>query len=226
MAATLAAISIPTPPPKIDEDSNMSSHSQNDSNNTRNNTPEPKIFKDKKEAMEAFKEMLKENNVPSNATWDQCVKIISNDARYESFKRLNERKQVFNAYKTQKQKDEKEESRLKSKKAKETLEEFLMHSDRINSSTKYYKCDEIFAGLEVWDSVNDADRRDIYEDVVFALAKREKEEAKVLKKRNMKKLSEVLNNMADIHYDTTWSEAQAMLLGNSTFKNDVNLLGK
>ena len=32
--------------------------------------------------------------------------------------------------------------------------------------------------------------------------------------------------MTEINYDTTWSEAQVMLLGNSTFKNDVNLLGK
>ncbi|XP_017777261.1 PREDICTED: pre-mRNA-processing factor 40 homolog A [Nicrophorus vespilloides] len=222
MAATLAAISIPTPPPKADEDSNLSTHSE--PKESRNSTPEPRVFKDKKEAVEAFKEILKENNVPSNATWDQCVKIIHNDPRYESFKRLNERKQVFNAYKTQKQKDEKEENRLRAKKSKETLEEFLLKSERITSNTKYYKCDEIFTGLDVWNSVSDPDRRDIYEDVMFSLAKREKEDAKVLKKRNMKKLAEVLNNMAEINYDTTWSEAQAMLLGNTTFKNDVNLL--
>lgn len=82
----------------------------------------------------------------------------------------------------------------------------------------------MFTGTEIWDNVPDADRRDIYEDVIFALAKREKEEAKILKKRNMKKLAEVLDNMTEINYDTTWSEAQVMLLGNNAFKNDVNLL--
>lgn len=61
--------------------------------------------------------------------------------------------------------------------------------------------------------------------MVFTLSKREKEESKVLKKRNMKKLAEVLDSMTEINYDTTWSEAQAMLLGNTAFKNDVNLLG-
>lgn len=158
---------------------------------TATSVQEPKVFRDKKEAMEAFKELLRDNNVPSNATWEQCVKIIQNDQRYGSLKKLNERKQVFNAYKTQKQKDEKEESRLRAKKSKENLEKFLMLTDKITSTTKYYKCDDMFAGIEVWTSVNDSDRRDIYEDVVFALAKREKEEAKVLKKRNMKKLGEV-----------------------------------
>lgn len=40
----------------------------------------------------------------------------------------------------------------------------------------------------------------------------------------MKKLAEVLDSMTEINYDTTWSEAQVMLLGNNSFKNDVNLL--
>ncbi|KAG5886292.1 Pre-mRNA-processing factor 40-like protein A [Gonioctena quinquepunctata] len=224
MAATLASISLPVPPSKQDEDSNMSNHSDPGTKESRNSTPEPKIFKDKKEAMEAFKELLKDKNVPSNASWEQCVKIISNDPRYETFKKLNEKKQVFNAYKTQKQKDEKEEQRLKSKKYKEQLEEFLLKTDLITSTTKYYRCDEIFGTMEIWSNVSDSDRRDIYEDVMFTLAKREKEEAKTLKKRNMKKLAEVLECMTKINHDTTWSEAQVLLLDNNSFKNDVNLL--
>ncbi|XP_063929657.1 pre-mRNA-processing factor 40 homolog A isoform X2 [Zophobas morio] len=223
MAATLAAISLPNPT-KTDEDIIPAIPSETPKEPPKP-APEPvKVFKDKKEAMEAFKELLKSKNVPSNATWEQCVKIISNDPRYETFKKLNEKKQVFNAYKTQKQKDEKEENRLKAKKSKEQLEEFLLNCDKIASTTKYYKCDEMFAHMEIWTSVNDSDRRDIYEDVVFTLAKREKEEAKVLKKRNMKKLAEVLDSMTKINYDTTWSEAQVLLLANTAFKNDVNLL--
>lgn len=60
---------------------------------------------------------------------------------------------------------------------------------------------------------------------MFTIVKREKEEARILKKRNMKKLAEVLDAMTEISYDTTWSEAQILLLGNNMFKNDVNLLG-
>lgn len=154
-----------------------------------------------------------------------------NDPRYESFKKLNERKQVwcayaqcliswyisknvlllfqvFNAYKTQKQKDEKEEQRIRAKRSKEQLEEFLLHSEKMSSTTKYYKCEELFGHLEVWQNVNDSDRRDIYEDAVFALAKREKEEGKTMKKRNMKRLAEVLECMTKVNYDTTWTEAQ------------------
>lgn len=150
---------------------------------------EPVIeFKDKKEAIEAFKDFLREKNVPA-CTWEQCIKIISKDIKYNTFKKLNEKKQAFNAYKTQKQKEEKEEQRLKAKKSRENLEKFLMSHEKIDSTTKYYRCEEMFGTMEVWNSViPEPDRRDIYDDCIFNLTQREKEEARVLKKRNIKVL--------------------------------------
>ncbi|XP_012268534.2 pre-mRNA-processing factor 40 homolog A [Athalia rosae] len=222
MAATLAAINIPTPPSKPDDDSNSTKGSANGS---RNSTPEPKVqYKDKKEAIEAFKELLKEREVPSNATWEQAVKMIQNDQRYPQMKKLNERKQAFNAYKTQRLKEEREQERLRLKKAKEDLEQFLLTHDRMTSNTKYYKCEELYGNLELWRSVGDSDRRDIYEDVIFNLAKREKEEAKVMKKRNTKRLAQVLDTMTDVTYKTTWQEAQALLIQHSAFAEDADLL--
>lgn len=223
MAATLAAINIPTPPSKPnDEDSNSAKESANGS---RTSTPEPKMqFKDKKEAIEAFKELLKEKDVPSNATWEQAVKMIQNDSRYPQMKKLNERKQAFNAYKTQKLKEEREQERLRLKKAKEDLEAFLLEPTRMLSTTKYYKCEEMYGNLEVWRSVGDSDRRDIYEDVIFNLAKREKEEAKVLKKRNTKRMAQVLDALTDVTYRTTWQEAQALLIQHTSFAEDADLL--
>ncbi|EDW03734.1 pre-mRNA-processing factor 40 homolog A [Drosophila grimshawi] len=211
MAATLAAIEVPQQNSKKEDRSNGDNNSL--------------VFKDKREAIEAFKELLRDRNVPSTANWDQCVKIISKDPRYNAFKTLNERKQTFNAYKTQKLKDEREESRLRAKKAKEDLEQFLMSSDKMNSQMKYFRCEEVFASNRTWTTVPEQDRRDIYEDCIFNLAKREKEEARLLKKRNMKVLGELLESMTSITYTSTWSEAQVMLLDNAAFKNDVTLLG-
>lgn len=181
-------------------------------------------FRDKREAMEAFKQLLREYNVASNATWEQCLRLIQLDPRSQILGKLSEKKQAFNAYKTQKLKEEKEENRLRAKRNKEQLEEMLVNHEEITSHTKYYWCEEYFSTNELWMSVQDEDRRDIYQDVMFTIAKREKEEAKILKKRNMKKLAEVLDNMTQIRYHTTWGEAQMMLLENITFKNDVELL--
>lgn len=94
----------------------------------------------------------------------------------------------------------------------------------MTSTTKYYKCEEIFGALETWRAVGDTDRRDIYDVVVFNLAKREKEEAKQLKKRNTKRLAQVLDIMTDVTYKTTWQEAQALLLQHQGFAEDADLL--
>nr|CAG4642508.1 EOG090X064W [Evadne anonyx] len=219
MAATLAAITVPSP--------------QNDSmdvkespgSDSRNSTPEPRaIFKDKKEALEAFKELLREKNVPSSASWDQALKVIQRDPRFAALGKLTERKQAFHAYKTQKQKEEKEENRLRAKKAKEDLESFLLSDSRISSTSKYYRCEEMYGSLDVWKNVPESERRDIYEDAIFHLAKREKEEEKALRKRNMKNLTRVLDSMTDITHRTAWTEAQQLLLDNPTFSEDNDLL--
>nr|CAG4647045.1 EOG090X064W [Megafenestra aurita]SVE92388.1 EOG090X064W [Megafenestra aurita] len=219
MAATLAAITVPSPQnDSLDAKPSPSSDS-------RNSTPEPKTaFKDKKEALEAFKELLKEKNVPSNASWDQALKYIQRDPRFAALGKLTERKQAFHAYKTQKHKEEKEEQRLKAKKAKEDLETFFLSDSRITSTSKYFRCEEIYGSLEVWRNVPEAERRDIYEDAIFHLSKREKEEEKALRKRNMKNLTRVLDSITDITYRTAWTEAQQLLLDNPTFSEDNDLL--
>ncbi|KAI9555980.1 hypothetical protein GHT06_018538 [Daphnia sinensis] len=163
-------------------------------------------------------------NVPSNASWDQALKYIQRDPRLAALGKLTERKQAFHAYKTQKQKEEKEEQRLKAKKAKEDLEAFLLVDSSINSSTKYFRCEEIYGNLEVWKNVPEGERRDIYEDAIFHLSKREKEEEKALRKRNMKNLTRVLDSITDITHRTAWTEAQQLLLDNPSFAEDNDLL--
>lgn len=212
MAATLAAIEVPSTASAAKAEVKE--------------VPEPKllVFKDKKEALEAFKEFLRDKGVPSDATWDRAVRLIQNDVRYEAFNKLNEKKQAFNAYKVQRAKEEKEEQRLRAKKAKEDLEHFLLNNERMSSTIKYYRCHEMFQHLELWKCVPESERREVYEDVVFNLAKKEKEENKAMRKRNMKVLSEILDSMTNITFKTTWSEAQQMLIDNPTFAEDTDLL--
>nr|CAG4640855.1 EOG090X064W [Eulimnadia texana] len=220
MAATLAAISVPSPHTEDSLDAKPSPGSD-----SRTSTPEPgTMYKDKRKATEAFKELLREKNVPSTATWEQALKLIQKDARFSAIAKLTERKQVFNAYKIQRQKEEKEEQRLKVKKAKEDLEELMLKDSRMKSTTKYFRCEELFGQLEMWKLVPEADRRDIHEDVLFNLAKREKEDEKSLRKRNMKNLARVLDSMPDITFRTTWADAQQLLLDNPSFAEDTDLL--
>lgn len=133
MAATLAALA-PADPAKTPSQPQSRQPTQ-----VQADGKQKVVFKDKKEAMEAMKDLLREKNVPSTANWEAALKLISKDPRYEYLSKLNEKKQAFNAYKIQRQKEEKEEQRLRQKKAKEDFEDFIMNNPSINSTMKYYK---------------------------------------------------------------------------------------
>ena len=173
--------------------------------------------------MEAFKELLKDKAVPSNASWEQALKLISNDSRYVNLKHLSEKKQVFNAYKLQKQKEDKEEERRRLKQSKEDLEKYLLSCEHMSSTIKYNRAEKLFAHLSVWISVPEKDRKDLYEDILVELEKKEKEDAKNLKKRNIKALKDILESMAKVTYKTRWSEAQKLLFKDPNFTRDMEL---
>ncbi|XP_068101874.1 pre-mRNA-processing factor 40 homolog A [Hyperolius riggenbachi] len=177
----------------------------------------------KEEAKQAFKELLKEKRVPSTASWEQAMKMVINDPRYSALTKLSEKKQAFNAYKVQTEKEEKEEARLKYKEAKENYQRFLENHDKMTSTTRYKKAEQMFNELDVWNAISERDRLEIYEDVLFYLAKKEKEQAKQLRKRNWEALKNILDNMANVTYCTTWSEAQQYLMDNPTFAEDEEL---
>ncbi|MGH0153182.1 UNVERIFIED_CONTAM: hypothetical protein FKN15_055136 [Acipenser sinensis] len=179
-----------------------------------------KVYKwnTKEEAKQAFKELLKEKGVSSNASWEQAMKMIINDPRYSALPKLSEKKQAFNAYKVQTEKEEKEEARIKYKEAKETYQRYLENHEKMTSSTRYNPFNKC-----AWTAVPERDRLEIYEDVLFYLAKKEKEQAKQLRKRNWEALKNILDNMANVTYRTTWSEAQQYLLDNPTFAEDEEL---
>uniref|UniRef100_A0A8C1Q4L8 Pre-mRNA-processing factor 40 homolog A n=1 Tax=Cyprinus carpio TaxID=7962 RepID=A0A8C1Q4L8_CYPCA len=172
-----------------------------------------KVYKwnTKEEAKQAFKELLKE-------------KVISPPlSRLYALPKLSEKKQAFNAYKVQTEKEEKEEARIKYKESKETFQRFLENHEKMTSTTRYKKAEQMFGDQEVWSCVPERDRQEIYEDVLFYLAKKEKEQAKQLRKRNWEALKNILDNMANVTYRTTWSEAQQYLLDNPTFAEDEEL---
>lgn len=224
MAATLAALAPPNPNPDVGsvekEKEVVTTNSKKESSSS-----DPRVvFKDKREAMEAFKDLLRERNVPSTANWENALKLISRDPRWEYLCKLNEKKQAFNAYKTQRQKEEKEEARLRAKKNKENLEDFLMTNERISSTIKFYRADDMFGDLPVWKNVPENDRRELYMDAMVNLAKKEKERAKSLRKKNTKRLTDILDRMTNIKYNTTWEQAQQMLLENPAFADDDELL--
>ncbi|XP_053227701.1 pre-mRNA-processing factor 40 homolog B isoform X2 [Podarcis raffonei] len=180
-------------------------------------------WSNKEEAKQAFKELLKDKGVPASVSWEQAMKLISTDPRFSALPKLSEKKQAFNAYKAQRDKEEKEEARLRAKEAKEELQRFLEQHSKMSSITRYRKAEQMFGELEVWAVVPERDRKEIYDDVLFFLAKKEKEHAKQLRKRNIQALKSILDSMSRVSFQTTWSEAQQYLMDNPSFAEDEDL---
>jgi pre-mRNA-processing factor 40 len=146
----------------------------NQSPSIGNEIPVKIEYASKKEAMDAFKELLREKNVPANSTWEQALKLFGNDPRYAAIKHINEKKQTFNAYKVARIKEEKDAERLKLKQIKDDFELYLQNCEHMNSTIKYKKAEQLFGHLQVWSAVPERDRRELYDDVVNYLEKKEK----------------------------------------------------
>ncbi|VDP55276.1 unnamed protein product, partial [Soboliphyme baturini] len=119
-----------------------------------------------------------------------------------------------------------EEQRKRLKKAKEELEKWLQQNDKVTSLTRYRKADQMFKDEKAWTSVPDIDRREIFKDVIFFLEKKEKEEARVMRKRNIKSFADILDGVPQIIYSTTWEEARMILSENPAFRSDKDLQSK
>lgn len=99
-----------------------------------------------------------------------------------------------------------EEQRAKAKKAREDLRSFLESHKKMHSSVRWRRACEMFDGDPMWEAVHERDRKDVFEDVVFFLAKKEKEEEKEQRAHNRKLMLQVYNTMSSITYRTTWAE--------------------
>lgn len=174
----------------------------------------------KEEAKQAFKDLLREKNVPSQATWEQTMKLIVHDYRFEALPKLNEKKQVFNTYKQQKANEEKEQDRERAKENREKLRLYLEEHPRMHSHVRWRKACEMFENDKTWSVVPERERKDLFEDVIFYLSKREKEDEKKLHVYNKQYMFEVFMKMDGLSYRTLWSEAQVILKENTVYKND------
>lgn len=192
-----------------------------DSEKKEESEGEEVVYETKEEAKAAFKQLLKDKGVPSTASWEQAMKQISADKRYNAIPKLNEKKQAFNAYKTQKAKEEKEEERQAAKEAKEKLYEYLTSHPHMNSNMLYRKAHELLESHKEWSVVPERDRKDVFEDAVFFLSKKEKKEEAELRAKQKEELAILLEDVKEITYKTTWIDAQEVLSSYKPFKNNI-----
>uniref|UniRef100_A0A1I7UQN4 WW domain-containing protein n=1 Tax=Caenorhabditis tropicalis TaxID=1561998 RepID=A0A1I7UQN4_9PELO len=211
MKATLAAMSsVPLPAEKKEDDTQVNDEAEL-----------------KKRQSERFRDLLRDKyndgKITTNCNWDQAVKWIQNDPRFRILNKVSEKKQLFNAWKVQRGKEERDEKRLAIKKAKEDLETFLQEHPKMKESLKYQKASEMFAKEPLWMAVNDEDRKEIFKDCIGFVSRRDKEKKEECRNRNLAAFSHILQSMDQITYKTTWAQAQRLLIENPQFAEETDL---
>ncbi|CAD5215996.1 unnamed protein product [Bursaphelenchus okinawaensis] len=181
----------------------------------------------KQRAFERFKEMLvdkyQSKKINTNQSWDQAVRYIQHDPRFDLVNKISEKKRVFNEWKAQQQKDDRDSRRLATRKAKEDLEAFLLSSGKCRPTLTYQKAKKLFRDEEVWKKVTESDRQDILKDTMAVLKKQHDEKVKQQREKCQNMLNELLDTLPEITYRTTWAQTQRILAANEFYLENDDL---
>ncbi|KAM1031140.1 hypothetical protein ACFX2C_034971 [Malus domestica] len=173
---------------------------------------EPIPYENKLEAKNAFKALLESTNIGSDWTWDRAMRVIINDKRYGALKTLGERKQAFNEFLVQRKKQEAEERRIKQKKARDEFKTMLEECSELTSSARWGKVESIFENDERFKAVErDRDRREMFEDYIEELQKKERAKAQEERKRNVLEYRRFLESCDFIKANIQWRKVQDRL---------------
>ncbi|KAK7321624.1 hypothetical protein VNO77_32449 [Canavalia gladiata] len=178
----------------------------------KTNDDETLVYANKQEAKNAFKALLESVNVQSDWTWEQAMREIINDKRYNALKTLGERKQAFNEYLGQRKKLEAEERRMKQKRAREEFTKMLEECKELTSSMRWSKAISMFENDERFNAVErPRDREDLFESYMVELERKEKEYAAEEHRRNVAEYRKFLESCDYVKVNSHWRKIQDRL---------------
>jgi hypothetical protein len=163
------------------------------------------------DAVTAFKQLLYDKGVSSTVKWGEVSKALAKEPLWGSLK-TGEKKQAFAEYQTKRMKEEREEKRLKTRKAKDGFLKLLAETVEIDSKSRWREAQELLKDDARFKApeLSEHDKEDIFGEFVTELAKREKEE-KAINKQAFLELLKSFAGEGKITRETAWREAQALL---------------
>jgi hypothetical protein len=189
-------------------------------NNATGNAVAKVVYASAAEAMEAFKDLLQQQQISSAAKFKEVQDLCGHDPRWEALKTQGEKRQALAEYQTKRLKQEKEESKVKAKKHREAFLRMLAEHTDIDVRTRWRQAQEMLREDIRFKNVDDArEREDLFQEFINELEKKEKEDRQRQKDRAMQILLELFqrmrepaNNSLVLHAQSTWSEHKETLL--------------
>ncbi|KAJ3262296.1 PRP40 pre-mRNA processing factor 40 [Boothiomyces macroporosus] len=176
-------------------------------------------FRSRDDAEEEFFEMLRENGVEPNWTWEQVVRKCFRHEMYFTLRTVQDRKQGFEKYCNVVRAKE-----LELKKQKQESDEAVLRKLFINtgfdSNTSYKAVLSMVEHTPEFQSTDPANRKPYYLKFIEELRNDEKEAAREQRKNNLAKFKKLLQNLP-ITPVTTWKECQELY--KEAFEQDPEL---
>ncbi|KAI8809023.1 hypothetical protein BJ742DRAFT_805967 [Cladochytrium replicatum] len=179
-------------------------------------------YKTKEDAETAFRKLLEETGVKPNWTWEQTMRAIISNPRYNALKTLQERKSAFMQFVEEKRVKEENDFKAKMDRSRNDFLELMKNHKEVTSNTRWRKIVELFGNEECFKFLGAGTCETLYENHVTELRRREKEDQRVRRKENMEKFRNLLSNLP-ITVKTTWKEGQEMYTKSMDYKLDSKL---
>lgn len=166
----------------------------------------------------AFQELLKDKGVKCTAKWEEALKLIQEDRRFNALEKAGERKQCFAEYVARRKKEEKEEEREKRKRAKDDFMDALNGWKDLKVSSRYRDAAEQFMDEEWFKLIDEDDRDDIFQDFLDEYEKKAKDERRKARKEYVEKIKGLYAEREEITVLSRWRDVQDLLRDNETFR--------
>merc|ERR1712194_250541 len=166
----------------------------------------------------AFRELLDDKGVKSTSKWEEAVKLINEDRRFNALTSAGERKQEFSVFVTQKKKREKEEERQKKVRAKDDFQEALSKWDGLKANARYKEAAEAFYEEEFYKLMEEDDRDELFQDYMDEYEKKLKEERRAQRKEQVEKIKASYTSHEEISLTSKWKDVQELLKDEETYK--------
>jgi len=166
----------------------------------------------------AFKELLEEKGVRGMMKWEEALRLIQEDRRFNALPRAGERKQVFAEYLAQTKKREKEEERAKKMRAKDEFVEALADWKELTLQTRYKDAAEHLYDREFFKLIEEDERDELFQDFMDEHEKKTKEERRKQRKDYVEKIKQIYEDDKDISVLSRFRDVQGHLRENECWR--------
>ncbi|RKF82400.1 Pre-mRNA-processing protein prp40 [Golovinomyces cichoracearum] len=172
------------------------------------------------EAEAAFMKLLRRNNVDPDSTWEQTMRSIIKDPQYRSLKDPKDRKAAFEKYAVEVRVQEKDRAKERIEKLRKDFALMLKSHPEIKHYTRWKTARPIIEGETIFrSSNNDDERRQLFEDYIIELKKKNIEQETLTRKTAMNELVEIMKGL-DLQPFTRWTEVQGIITSNPRFQGE------